>query len=323
MLLACSSGDTVDSFARDGLGDLGKETQSCLHDLLKEQIENGELPRFDPAMRELSRESQVFAQFCHTVLHAVGFELGQDASFAERLQESGQGSCIFGYGHGLLEGFAHVHPDPTDDEFMVAVEACASFGPDAATSSRGLCADGLGHAAWNSTSDFARSAQLCDLIAYDNLRAVCAGGVVMQIYAPVNDSGSSIDTKMKMHAAAAQDLGALCNAWDGSAAGQRGCHKGAGYVYTRLVHVHASQLLGGGSTDHTEQRELVRNRMAEALQLCENHATEGRALCLDEVKAQVPPAAFVDDELNELLCVLLTPDRSGCPLVFKRFDNVN
>lgn len=323
MLLSCSSGDDLESFAKDGIGQLGAETEKCMHDLLLNEISSGNLERFDPALRELSRESQIFAQYCHTVLHAVGFELGQEDSFTERLRESGQGSCIFGYGHGLLEGFAHVHPEPTDEEFMEAVLACEGLGEDAASSSKGLCADGLGHAAWNSTQNPDRAAQLCDLIKLDYQKAICAGGVVMQVYAPVNEAASSLDKKLAMHAKAAAELHELCNDWSGGAVARKGCHKGAGYVYTRPLHVYAAQLLRGAPAERAEYLAQSARYMTEALTLCELHGTEGAEVCRAEVAAQIPPAAFMDDELNELLCVLLTPDRSGCPLVFKRFDNVN
>lgn len=313
-IISCSSRNTLESFEIDGIGQLGASTQRCLNDLLLEEIRSGRLNELDPVLEELSQASPGFSQFCHTVLHAVGFELGQGRDFPERLLEAGAGNCIFGYGHGLLEGFAAKHPEPTDEEFRVAVAACASLKGAAASSSVALCADGLGHAAWNSTEDEARAAELCDLIAEPRLQGVCAGGVVMQIFAPVNDAGSDWEQKLRLHRDATERLAELCNSWTGSLAGAEGCHSGAGYVYTRPAHVQSSEVLRRAGAQQAHARKEAVRYMQEALDLCDTHGVAGTALCREEASRQIPPAVYADQELNRGICVVLTPDGSGCPL---------
>jgi hypothetical protein len=313
-IISCSSRDTVESFEIDGINALGVETQNCLRELLLEEIGNGRLDEIDPVLEELSQESPGFSQFCHTVLHWVGYELGQGAEFPARLGESGAGNCIFGYGHGLLEGFAAAHPEPSDEEFLVAVGACDSLRGAAVASSLALCADGLGHAAWNSTEDETRAAELCDLIDEPRLQGVCAGGVVMQIFAPVNDAGSDWATKLRWHESARERLVGICTNWAGSETAQAGCHSGAGYVYTRPAHVQASEVLRREGDRRAEARAASIRYTEEALQLCDRHGERGTELCRKEVLRQIPPAVYADAELNRGICTVLHPDGTTCPL---------
>ena len=312
-VVSCSSRDTVESFQLDGINAIGTETQDCLQGLLLAEIQSGELAKLDPVLAELSQESPGFAQFCHTVLHWVGYELGQHTDFPARLAESGAGNCIFGYGHGLLEGFAARHPDPTDDEFAVAVTACETLERTAPASSLALCADGLGHAAWDSTQNVDRAAQLCDILRAGPLKSVCAGGVTMQMFAPVNDAASSWTIKQQQHRDAATRLAGICATWSGSPEGAQGCHTGAGYVYTRPVHVQAAEMLRSSGSRRQELLDGAVSSMKEVLDLCARHGAGG-ASCRAEVTRQIPPAAYVEAELNDRLCRVLTPDGSGCPL---------
>lgn len=216
------------------------------------------------------------APWCHSAAHAAGdlsFSLASGEGLA-RLLSYGGTSCIMGYVHGVLEGFASSVEKPED--VTKAIKACSeAFGEAPET---GTCYDGVGHAAWLSSRDLKTSLKICSAMPSDSHRQTCEMGVMMQIFEPAHDTPS-------------MDMGPdrskpaeLCKQWPSGLSSEggnlrSGCWRGVSY------------LLGKGLTDRwfssdksrvADNFEKWRSAVLESFKPCEILGKEGAEVCYQE-----------------------------------------
>jgi hypothetical protein len=123
---------------------------------------------------------------CHSLAHEIGRRGAEALTSVPTLLALDDGGCLYGYQHGVLEGWAVV---ATDTEFRSGLAgACSAYtSPSGAaaisdgqrTYAQGSCAHGLGHAI-----SLQNSGTLLDAVSYCDaleagLRSGCAGGVLM------------------------------------------------------------------------------------------------------------------------------------------------
>jgi hypothetical protein len=125
------------------------------------------------------------ATACHTVTHEIGRHAARGADPVELL-DLDDGACLYGYQHGVLEGWSLRSSTETVSAAVATV--CAVYdkgftrgGITAAEAdyARGSCAHGLGHAIALQYPPSIRAAlEMCDP-AGEGRRSGCAGGVFM------------------------------------------------------------------------------------------------------------------------------------------------
>jgi hypothetical protein len=145
------------------------------------------------AFDALRVETPGYAAVCHTAGHAAGtagfVAAGRDL---RRALVDLTPACQGAYQHGVIEAWGSAYTGRTAGELrdvfgdVAAICDAAPGGP-----ARELCFDGFGHAAWFATADrngdirLADAFSLCTASAAIDGRLGCAGGIVMQVFAPV------------------------------------------------------------------------------------------------------------------------------------------
>ena len=173
------------------------------------------------------------APWCHSAAHAAGnlaFSLDKDTALAKVLSYGGT-SCIMGYVHGVLEGFASRVTEAS--EVVKTIKACSDAFGD--TPETGTCYDGVGHAAWIATEDLRESVGICSAMPSETHKQTCEMGVMMQIFEPAHAKASLEMGQNRIEAAK------FCALWPTYGQDEeknlKGCWRGASY------------LLGKGLTD--------------------------------------------------------------------------
>lgn len=176
---------------RQGPGCLGG---LCM-DMIPDAIAVGEVPAYLAVLRNglAAEATPEAANACHSIAHEIGRRAAEQGPVSALL-DLDDGRCLYGYQHGVLEGWSSA----VDLATLVAgiPTACAAY-DDGGTSgglgggeveyARGSCAHGIGHAiALQGVGSVAEAVQYCDGAGSGNLTG-CAGGVFMA-YADENPS---------------------------------------------------------------------------------------------------------------------------------------
>jgi len=276
----------------------GMAVRRCLADLMGEAIRSGRAREFVLLLeREVTADERLYAA-CHAAAHMAGQEAieGSVEPLALLDEVAVNTVCDWGFGHGVIDATALRGASPAD-------------------------AAAVGHYAWSSTGDLARSVALCETLVAG--RVTCGGGVLMQIFEPaveVSLEGRPADVHERILE--------LCRRWSGlavSVEGRSGCWHGAGYVYGLDVRDAAYRWLNsvaagsGTGLDEKSRREIhgsVRSGVGRCAELG-GDATLVQ-LCVVMVARSVPPlfARGFPAEL-EAPCGLV-PDEVGREVCLRR-----
>lgn len=216
------------------------------------------------------------APWCHSAAHAAGdlaFSLNQDESLTEILSHGGT-SCIMGYVHGVLEGFASSVKDSS--RVKEAIQACsAAFGDTAQT---GTCYDGVGHAAWMASKNIDAAVDVCASMPSDAHRQTCEMGIIMQIFEPAHEKPTLDMGPNRVKAAE------FCNSWPSSiptkeADPKTGCWRGASYLFGKGL---TDKWFASDRKPVSENLEKWKREVLEAFKPCGVLGDVGEAVCYAE-----------------------------------------
>jgi hypothetical protein len=276
--------------------------QSCIYQVMQDGIDAGDLTMIQEGLSLAIEKNPNIYMACHTPGHKAGqYAFAKSGDIVELILSNREDSCQYAFGHGILDGFALAKPD--DATFKSAAAACERIDMSGHSNEEralvlGLCADGLGHAAWTSTLDPVAAAVRCGFLALEENQKFCGEGVIMQIYEPAGTAPSGDVSK------AAGELPAFCANWPGKPATTKGCHSGAGYVYSRPAWALYYTVATGSTSRLTgENRERMRKLLLEASDSCKRHLSDsGVSDCLESLAQQTPPVVFLDDSLVDEVC---------------------
>jgi hypothetical protein len=299
------------------------DVSRCLRDGL---LLADELGRLREGVDELSRlvtADPGLHDACHFAAHQAGRQVAlRRGDVPSLLAEYPDMLCSWGFGHGLLEGFAKA--ERSGSEWQEAAAACDRFTglPGELSAPWALCADGFGHAVWDASREFGAAIAGCGLLGSPGGLEACVGGVLMQRFRPADrDKGTPAASGLapeQVVAVCGPELdAALASAGllDRAGAVRAGCAAGVGYVLAmdvladRLAELGRSTDAAGGGV-----RDVVAGAVAVAVSACErlgpgSSPDERRLLasaCLGVVVPYLPRAELAVD--GEDPCAVL-PDR--------------
>lgn len=151
------------------------------------------------------------ATACHTMAHEIGRRVIESGSIPALL-DLDDGRCLYGYQHGVLEGWSL----SSDLEALIdGIPAACDAYSDGGTSggigaaevdyARGSCAHGIGHAiALQNVGSVREAVALCSGAGTGQIGG-CAGGVFMA-YASENPSQGGSATTLKLERGEVEDL---------------------------------------------------------------------------------------------------------------------
>lgn len=277
------------------------DVQGCLLQVMLDAVEAGEVWEMQAQLEMQIEETPALYYACHDIGHLAGrraYELAPD--IGRLIVNNPSATCAYGIGHGVLDGFGD--DSPGYEEFRAAADACATKEGMSAW----LCADGIGHAAWEASGDLAQASVYCELLDYW-ARAACSEGIMMQIYEP---AGSGL---MESPESVFAELPGVCESWPSSDKDViRGCHAGAGYLYTREAWFLESVMVGGQRDRESAQLAIV-DKLVRAGDLCRMHHDQfGVDACLGSVAKQVPYSLYEEESLFERACAALGSMEALC-----------
>ena len=256
------------------------------------------------------RERPWLHNYCHLAEHRVGEELMTDPDDVPGLLLDLPGNtCSWGIGHGLLETFGAAKPD--ENAWEAVTDTCRSLrerGP-AHQEVYSLCADGLGHAAWDHHRELPGAAARCRALTEPSAVSACATGIIMQRYRPAETG--------KQPVLDPGELDAFCQrTWpDRDRASLEGCATGAGYVLSlSLVGDDASAAL---AVENDPESQLAAaadaaRRLGTAADVCRT-LDDLAATCLASLVTNLPLHLFTDAKARILLCEHVeAPLRNAC-----------
>jgi hypothetical protein len=284
---------------------VGADSVVCLREYLLDAATLDNLKQARRALDRTLRTMPILHDACHVAEHQVGQVLPiSSGDVARLLLANPENVCSWGLGHGLLEAFGSLQASSA--QWVEMAELCDSFPtrPEPFPQVHALCADGLGHAAWNQYGALEPAASRCDLLGSSS-RDACAAGIMMQLFRPADRDPSA--------SASRNPPSGFCDTWP-SEESARGCALGMGYVLAlNLVTDRlAAELFGSGSApDQLRAASLV----ASELELARNICYEGvfPEDCSAAVLQNVPWGALGDTEARLRLCSELSaPWRARC-----------
>lgn len=256
----------------------------CFESMMNRAVDLRQMDTLQEILSVKVQEIPYFFSLCHTVGHKVGqYAYRTIGDAAQLLRDNKSTACEYGYGHGIIDGLAD--DNPTVEEFSAAANVCADYleGTLQPQSVGGYCADGTGHAAWWSTFDLDKAMDLCASHRLAEGKAVCVGGVVMEMYEPVG----FLDTKNVYPLEEAPErLPEVCStiAERGDTDLTYGCGRGSGYIFTRPAWKAAD-----GAYGDAEAALRVAEVWKDNIKSCELFALpELKSACLDGVIVQMP-----------------------------------
>lgn len=287
------------------LGDTGGElatdvaTAACLRDVLVRADRLDSLTAARRALAELVVARPSLHNSCHLAEHEAGERvLDTPDEAADLLTANLDNVCSWGFGHGVLETFGAMRPSAP--QWRRVIDACRAT---RGTEVYALCADGIGHAAWDDTTSLTGAAQRCRELRDAAAENACAGGVLMQRFRPAERSGGT--------SPALPDLTGFCDRSWPSPTSRAGCAAGLGYVLAMgLVGDPVAEALGDGARDPSAQRRAARTAAAglrESLAVCAS-LTINADDCSVTVIQHLPRHLLEDPEALATLCTDL-PDR--------------
>jgi hypothetical protein len=171
---------------------LGGEGPNCIGGLclenLPESIKYAEVGAYLGVLREALREDPrpETANMCHTMAHEIGRRAIKDGSTVQELLNLDDGGCLYGYQHGVLEGWSL--RSSLADLVRGIPEACRAYdaggtlgglGAGEMGYAKGSCAHGLGHAiALQNIGSVEEAVSYCEGAGMGQIGG-CAGGVFM------------------------------------------------------------------------------------------------------------------------------------------------
>lgn len=279
------------------------EVQKCILGIMKDAGETLQVVELNEGIAYAIDELPMFFDVCHDLGHPAGRHIySKYPDIVELLQSTGS-TCQYAIGHGILDGFASTKPDEVD--YMRVVEACMGI-ENPVTSS--FCADGLGHVAWSSTEDLTSAARRCAYITKQNMEEACVEGILMQIYEPAGFAPS------RDMASALRDIPTMCANWPmkSRAGSVAGCHKGAGYIFTRNL-VKNSRLWETSSVMTGQLRENILENIEYALRGCGLLTGENAvSTCHYSLSQQYPSVIHYDKQIQDSACLPLGEWEERC-----------
>lgn len=303
---AASAREIEISFVTCGRGDmsvrnlLSPAAQACILEVMLSAADAGHLALMQEALVSQISKTPGLYNACHNAGHQAGQRAFKNSGdIAALIRANTTATCNYAVGHGVLDGFAF--SNPTDQQFLLAAQACDYMRDRGNQPVFGLCTDGLGHAAWTSTENVTDAAARCDLLIYADGRSACGSGIIMQMYEPAGT------TPTHDLAAAVHEIPVLCTNWVGDYDTKLGCYSGAGYLYTRPAWV-----LNYSRTD-ADAEKLTPAESRQMLVIFTFAATKCRAhpegygvsTCLQSISQQVPPVIYSNPPLFASICALL------------------
>lgn len=164
---------------------------------------------------------------CHEAAHSAGTRLFRSTEqVAAVIAAQQRPVCDYGVVHGLLEGYAAA--DTTLASLPVLLAAC-----DGATQLiRPNCADGIGHALYESTSNVRPAIGNCRGFAVELNVIDCVSGVLMQFYRPANPAARQANPNKDVPM---EWFVSLCSELSDDLLRQ-GCVKGSAYPFANSVY---------------------------------------------------------------------------------------
>lgn len=285
------------------------ESEKCILDVMISASDAGQLVEVQDALSAQILLTPPLFGACHNAGHKAGQHVfATRGDIRKLLLENTSTTCQYSIGHGLLDGFAA--SSPTDEEFQQAADACVQLLESGNHATFAFCADGLGHAAWESTKELEGAVGRCAMVSDGEGRSACAEGVIMQIYEPAGFLPS------EDIAEAPEQLPSMCRDWPTDDAELHyGCNSGAGYIYTRpawKLAVAWQTQNGQIALGPAEAQQMVEH-MEWAADMCRKHSgKEAKSSCLRSMSQQTPHVVYLDEELTKRVCGLQGEWASRC-----------
>lgn len=280
--------------------------QECLADVVVAAAQARQVVPLLKALRAEIDKDLRFYSACHNFLHRGGQRAyALYPSMVEMIDENRYDVCGYAFVHGGFDALAHDKPDLVD--FARIADKCLEIRTDPGMErAEGLCAHGLGHAAWLTSRSLEQSARFCAVIDNPEMKQVCGDGVIMEIYEPVTGEPA------RDIANATEELVTMCQQWPEPEKTGYGCYSGAGYVYMRAAHDYVDQEMAvqafsgtdqGQNTLTVENVNRLRELVTQAVALCKAHdSAKGVSACLSMTAQEVPPPAYWSAELIDAVC---------------------
>lgn len=226
----------------------------CLRDVLVRADRLGSLISARRALGELVVKKPALHNSCHLAEHQTGELVLDDAGEAAGLLvENSENVCSWGFGHGVLETFGKM--TPSRQQWASVIKVCQEL---AGQETYSLCADGLGHAAWDDAKTIPGASERCEELAEPAAVNACAGGVLMQHFRPAERRGAPSPVL--------PELKGFCDKqWPKSASSASfvGCAAGLGYVVAMgLVSDRVAAVVEGSTRTSAIQLDAARAAQA-------------------------------------------------------------
>ena len=282
------------------LGDAAAErvtsapTAGCLRDVLVRADSLGSLPAARRALADLVLRRPSLHNSCHLAEHETGERVLDGPGEAPDLVSANLDNvCSWGFGHGVLETFGAMQPSAT--QWRDVLDVCRK---SRGTEVYALCADGVGHAAWDATKSLPGAAARCEELLDAAAVNACAGGVLMQQFRPAERSGGSSPPL--------PDLRAFCDRSWPSELSRSGCAAGLGYVLAMgLIGDPVAASLGPDpSTEPSAQLQAARTGapgLQESFGVCSSLRVDADECTLTLIQ-HLPRHLLRTPEALEVLC---------------------
>lgn len=222
----------------------------CLRETLldAEKLANLQTARED--LGALVAERPWLHNYCHLAEHQTGALIMRDPARVPALLLAHPGNtCSWGIGHGLLETFGAARPD--EKLWGAVIDTCRSLRtlPDPYPEVYALCADGIGHAAWDHHRELRGAVARCEALDETSAVSSCTTGIMMQQYRPA-ETGEQPELDPRELERYCQDR------WPSTKPESlEGCATGIGYVLSlSLVGDRVSESLSRNGTGDIAQR---------------------------------------------------------------------
>lgn len=276
-------------------------TAECLRDVLARADRLGSLTSARHALGELVRLQPALHNSCHLAEHQAGeLVLDDPGEAANLLAENSANVCSWGFGHGVLETFGKMNP--SRQQWADTIKTCQEL---VGQETYALCADGLGHAAWDDAKTIPGAARRCEEIAEPAAVNACAGGVLMQRFRPAERRGAPSPTL--------PELKGFCDVqWPASAspASVTGCAAGLGYVVAMgLVGDRVATVVEGSTRTLDVQLDAARAAqpgMAAAMAVCVSLQRSADD-CVVTLLQHLPRHQLTDILAMTELCAVVVP----------------
>jgi len=289
--------------------------------VLRPQVQNGNITNLNLALEDVVIAHREFWLPCHNFMHKAADSAADTPSgILAIIKKIDLPACQGGLVHGLIDAFARV--SPTIEDFRSLADTCTMFNeraeaqskPQSAEDFRRLyayCTDGAGHAAWEHAHDLNSAVDACNAINEPTGQALCAEGVLMQIYEPANgEAEKSVDQGFL-------EIPDLCANWPDKSAGSPtliGCNTGAAYVYSRPAWHTASLLISNAENNNStitseSLLEKAEGQIMKAIDMCSKYHTND---CLRSLANQVPDILYTNQSTINSICAAIKADEDMC-----------